>query len=89
MQRDDILKHLMERELFDKDEYVILADGFEEAVMGVTIEKPTRVVYDYWKCLDIIIKQDEGSGFDEAIDWLDEFIEEKLGDHSPLYIKTL
>jgi hypothetical protein len=89
MQRDDILKHLMERELFDKDEYVILADGFEEAVMGVTIEKPTRVVYDYWKCLDIIIKQDEDSGFDEAIDWLDEFIDEKLGDHSPLYIKTL
>ena len=89
MQRDEILKQLMERELFDKDEYVILADGFEEAVMGVTIEKPTRVVYDYWKCLDIIIKQDEDSGFDEAIDWLDEFIEEKLGDHSPLYIKTL
>ena len=89
MQRDDILKHLMERDLFDKDEYVILADGFEEAVMGVTIEKPTRVVYDYWKCLDIIIKQDEDSGFDEAIDWLDDFIKEKLGDHSPLYIKTL
>lgn len=89
MQRDEILKQLMERELFDKDEYVILADGFEEAVMGVTIEKPTRVIYDYWKCLDIIIKQDEDSGFDEAIDWLDEFIEEKLGDHSPLYIKTL
>ena len=88
MQRDDILKELMDREMFGKDEYVILADGFEDAFLGVTAVKPSRAVYSYWKCLDIIMKQDD-SDFDEALDWLNEFIEEELGEHAPLYIKLL
>lgn len=78
----------MDRDLFEKDEYVILADGFEEAVLGVSVNKPARVIYDYWKCLDLIIKKDEAE-FDEAMDWLDDFIEEELGEHSPLYIKKI
>ena len=60
MQRDDILKELMDREMFGKDEYVILADGFEDAFLGVTAVKPARAVYSYWKCLDIIMKQLHG-----------------------------
>lgn len=88
MQRDDILKELMEREMFGKDEYVILADGFETAFLGVTALKPARAIYSYWKCLDIIMQAD-GTDFDEAMDWLDEFINEDLGEHAPLYIKLL
>lgn len=88
MHRDEILKELMEREMFSKDEYVILADGFEEAFLGVTAIKPAKAIYSYWKCLDIIMNQD-GTDFDEAIDWLDEFINEDLGVHAPLYIKLL
>lgn len=78
----------MERDLFEKDEYVILADGFEEAFLGVSVNKPARVIYDYWKCLDLIIKKDDAE-FDEAMDWLDDFIDEELGEHSPLYIKQI
>jgi hypothetical protein len=88
MTREDIIKEIMERDLFEKDEYVILADGFEEAFLGVSVNKPSRVIYDYWKCLDSIIQKDEAE-FDEAIDWLDEFIEEELGEHSPIYIKQI
>jgi hypothetical protein len=88
MQRDDILKELMEREMFGKDEYVILADGFETAFLGVTALKPARAIYSYWQCLDIIMQAD-GTDFDEAMDWLDEFINEDLGEHAPLYIKLL
>ena len=67
---------------------MILADGFEEAFLGVSVNKPSRVIYDYWKCLDSIIQKDDAE-FDEAIDWLDEFIEEELGEHSPIYIKQI
>tara|TARA_R100000734_G_C3274229_1_gene69403 strand:- start:28 stop:294 length:267 start_codon:yes stop_codon:yes gene_type:complete len=88
MKRSDILKELMEREILDKDEYIILADGFEPAFMGISAQKPKRVIYDYWKCLDVIIRRDNAE-FDEALDWLDEFIEEELGDHAPIYIKQI
>ena len=50
MTREDILKEIMERDMFDKDEYVILADGFEPAFVGVSVNKPSRVIYDYWLC---------------------------------------
>jgi hypothetical protein len=88
MTRELILEKLMEQELVDKHEYVILADGFEDAFMGVTTNKPIRAVYNYWKCLDLLMK-DEDADFDESIDWLDEFIEEDLGKHAPLYIKSI
>ena len=88
MTRETILEKLMEQQLVDKDEYVILADGFETAFIGVTTNKPIRAVYNYWKCLDLLMK-DEDADFDESIDWLDEFIEEDLGKHAPLYIKSI
>ena len=88
MTREDILKEIMERDMFDKDEYVILADGFEPAFVGVSVNKPSRVIYDYWLCLDTIIKRDKAD-FDDAIDWLDEFIAKELGEHSPIYIKQI
>lgn len=88
MTRKEILEEIMDRDLFQKDEYIILADGFEDAFLGVTATKPIKVVYDYWKCLDSIIKRDN-AGFDEAQDWLEEFIQEELGQHAPLYIKPI
>ena len=88
MTRQEILEEIMERDLFEKDEYIILADGFEDAFLGVTTNKPIRAVYNYWKCLQLLMLDDDAD-FDESIDWLDEFIEEDLGKHAPLYIKSI
>tara|TARA_R100000697_G_scaffold4362_1_gene9413 strand:- start:568 stop:834 length:267 start_codon:yes stop_codon:yes gene_type:complete len=88
MTRQDIVDEILERKLFEGDEVLILADGFEDAVIGVKANKPAKIVYDYWKCLDIVIKRDNAE-FDEAIDWLDEFINEDLGQHTPIYLKHL
>ena len=88
MTRDEILERLMEKELVEKREYVILADGFEKAFLGVTTNKPLRAVYNYWSCLELLMN-DKDADFDESMDWLDEFIEEDLGKHAPLYIKTI
>ena len=41
-----------------------------------------------WKCLDCIIRKDD-LDFDDAIDFLEEFVEEDLGKNTPLYIKQL
>jgi len=88
MTREEILNQLMERSILQKNEYVILAEGFESAFLGVSGFSPARAVYDFWKCLDVIIQRD-GVGFDEAIDWLEDFVQEDLGKHSPIYIKLL
>ena len=56
MQRDEIIDQLITRKLFGQSESLVLTDGLEDAFMGVTSTTPTRAIYDYWKCLDIIIK---------------------------------
>ena len=88
MNRRQILKKIINKDSFDDDEIVVLADGFEDAFVGVTITKPKKVIYDYWKCLDCIIKK-EDLEFDEALDFLDEFVLEDLGRNTPIYIEQL
>ena len=56
MQRNEIIDELITRKLFLEDDVIILADGFEDAMLGVTARKPTCAIYDFWKCLDITIK---------------------------------
>ena len=88
MNRRQILKKIINKDSFNDDEIVVLADGFEDAFVGVTITKPKKVIYDYWKCLDCIIKK-EDLEFDEALDFLDEFVLEDLGRNTPIYIEQL
>ena len=78
MQRADIIDQLITRKLFGEDECIVLLDGLEEAFLGVTAISPIKGIYDYWKCLEIIIQSDD-MDFDEAL----------VGEHSPLYIKKL
>ena len=56
--------------------------------MGTTITKPVRVVYDYWKCLDLLVNTD-GWDFDESVNYLDELAVVDLGENTPLYVKQL
>ena len=46
------------------DEEFIFFDGFEAAILGVceTFTKPPRVLYDYRKCVEILVERD---GMDE------------------------
>ena len=88
MTKQDILEELTERDLLLENDHIILVDGFEEAFIGITANNPIQAIYDYWICLDILIQR-EGLDFDNAIDSLDEFIEQDLGNHTPRYIKVI
>jgi hypothetical protein len=88
MTKEDILEELTSRNLLDVDTPIILVDGFEDAFLGITANKPINSIYDYWICLDLLIQR-EGLDFDEAIDSLDEFIEQDLGENSPQYLKLV
>jgi|TARA_R110001592_G_scaffold27824_1_gene103142 hypothetical protein len=86
MNKSDILEELTSRKLLDIDTPIILVDGFEDAFLGITASKPINSIYDYWICLDLLIKR-EGLDFDTAIDSLDEFIDQDLGNNAPKYLK--
>ncbi len=88
MTKGEILEIIIDDENDQELEYILLADGFEEAFVGVTVTSPKKVIYDYWKCLDCIIKN-EKIDFDDAIDFLDEFVHEDLGKNAPIYIKKI
>jgi hypothetical protein len=49
------------------DEEMLLADGFEDAVLGVAERcgQPTLVVYDAARCIEILMTRD-GMDYDEA-----------------------
>ena len=89
--KSKILISLYDRGLIDSNEKIIIASGFENAIIGVSDTIPKKIVYDYWVCLDILLKVRKLS-FDEAQDWLDAFSllnNEKEDDESVLFIKTL
>lgn len=88
----NLVEELYEREFISSNESVVLADGFENAIIGVTDELPKRVVYDYWVAIDVLLKSNkEEIDFDDAVEWLDAFsiLNNKKGKKFPLFIKTL
>jgi len=89
--KSKILKSLYDRNLIDSNERIVIASGFENAIIGVSDSIPKKIVYDYWVCLDLLLKHKELS-FDEAQDWLDAFSllnNEKEDEESVLFVKTL
>ena len=70
--KSKILNALYDRNLIDSNEKIIIASGFENAIIGVSDTIPKKIVYDYWVCIDILLKVKELS-FDDAQDWLDTF----------------
>jgi hypothetical protein len=86
-----ILEELYDREYIGSNDNIVLADGFENAIIGVTDATPPSIIYDYWVCLDILIKSDMDLDFDSALEWLDAFslINQKKGKRYPIFAKTL
>ncbi len=89
--KNKILRSLYDRDLIDSNEKVVIASGFENAIIGVSDTIPKKIIYDYWVCLDIILKVKEIT-FDDAQDWLDAFSllnNEKKDGENVLFVKTL
>jgi hypothetical protein len=88
MTKEQLLEELAERDLITFDKRTIFISGFEEAFVGVTATRPERVIYDYWKCLDYLVRI-EKQDFDEALDLLDDFVDIDWGLYTPIYLKQL
>lgn len=74
----------------EKDQ-ILLADGFEDALLGVTymINRGHAAVYNRSKCIDILVNRD-GMSYEEA----DEFFEFNVagayvGPHTPIFLQPM
>ena len=77
------------------NEEALLADGFEDAFLGMceVFGRPPLATYDRDKCIEIIIESSESSGLtdEEAYDEAEECFEFNVagswvGDNTPVYL---
>ena len=84
MNREEIQKALE-----DLDVTVVLADGLDEAFLGITDDSPPRAVYDQKKIIDILVTRD-GMTEEEAEEFFSYNISGAyVGEQTPLYVHRL
>lgn len=66
------------------DEQFTIADGFEEAVIGVDVVGE-RIIYSVQKVIDILMERD-GMDEQDAIDWYEYNMQSTyVGEHTPIW----
>ena len=88
----ELINSLYDRALLQDNEEIVLSDGFEDALIGISASEPKVAVYDFWKAIDCILKADPKLDFDEALEWLEEFVTMKIETNEqlkPIFIKTI
>jgi hypothetical protein len=76
------------KEIFNKfpDDTFTVADGLDDAVIGVYEERPMRLVYDVYKCAEILMERD-GMEYGEAIEFLEfNSISAYVGEQTPVWV---
>jgi hypothetical protein len=68
-------------------EGVLLADGLEDAFIGVSCGfGPNKAIYDWDKCVDIFMTRD-GMTYEEAVEWIDYNVTGAyVGEQTPEFI---
>lgn len=89
-----LLSNLYERKYLSEDETLVLAEGFDDAIIGITTIYPKKVIYNYWECINILLKigdEETQLDFDSSMVYLDEYIKEisDIKDFAPIFIKTI
>ena len=74
--------------IIEYNEEALLADGFEEAFLGVSevFGRPPLATYDRDKCIDILIQRD-GMTYEEAEEYFDFNVRGAwVGESTPSYL---
>jgi len=89
MTKEEIIEAIIEIE--GEDNEILLADGFEDAYMGIATQftKPPLAVYNRNKCIDILMNRD-GMSEDEAEEYFQFNVEGAwVGDNTPMFLQPL
>ena len=64
----------------------LLADGFEDALIGITEGMNSVAVYDYDSCVHILTQQD--MSYDEAVEYMDFNVTGAyVGEKTPVFVR--
>ena len=69
----------------------LLADGFEDAILGYTVGHHSGhvVAYDYEKCVEVLVNRD-GMTHEDAEEFLSfNTLAAYVGPHGPIYVKVI
>jgi hypothetical protein len=86
----DMVSYLEEHYNHDLDK-ILLADGFEEAFMGVVESFGTapKACYNLEQCLDILMVRDNMT-YDEAVEYLNYNVTGAyVGEHTPAFLHAM
>ena len=65
----------------------LLADGFEDAVIGITEGMNVVAVYDYESCVHILTEQD--MSYEEAVEYMDFNVTGAyVGEKTPVFVRV-
>ena len=73
----------------EMNEEALFADGLDDALVGFTRNtcEPCRAVYDADKCIEILVKDNEGMTDEEAEEYLEfNTFGAYVGKHGPVFI---
>lgn len=87
--RVDLIDRLYEKGFLNDDDQLLMSNGFDEAIIGISANDPKRVIYDYYKAVDVIMKEDGDMELDEVIEWIDDHIDHDMGEQTPIFIKLI
>ena len=82
-----VSEYIKENYPYDVDK-ILLADGFEEAFMGVVevFGSVPKACYDYQKCQEILVTRDSMT-WEEALEYLEfNVIQAYVGAYTPAFI---
>ena len=88
MTRDEIIEAINEIE--GEDNEILLADGFEDAYMGLATQftRPPLAVYNRNKCIEILMK--DGMSEEEAEEYFQYNVEGAwVGENTPMLLQPL
>jgi hypothetical protein len=77
--------------LEEKCPEALLADGFENAILGISYRCGSNPVvsYDYWKCIAILEKE-HNMTIDDAIEYFEfNVVGAYVGEGTPTFVETL
>jgi hypothetical protein len=85
------MRQLVEKVVESSEEDVLFANGFDEAILGLSLDNPKeglRVIYDYSKCISILEERD-GMTLEEAEEFFSfNVVGAWVGEGTPLYVLT-
>lgn len=88
MTKEEIIEAIIE--IQGEDNEILLADGFEDAYMGIATQftKPPLAVYNRNKCIEILVR--DGMSEEEAEEYFQFNVEGAWsGDNTPMFLQPL